>query len=118
MQAQINVHNTGKRVIIARARFGHESNQVVDVKLPPGDSVQTLSFNMGDAHDAAKFKALAKLLTDVKGPLGHAIKGKKAVLDVTVVGGEPAASFAPPLPPKPKAEASDSKQGASKAKGG
>lgn len=107
---EIQIVNTGKRVVIARARFGHEPNQIVSVKIPPQKgAVQTLSFEAGDEQDVAKFKTLAKLLTDVKGPLGHALKGKKAVLEVTVAGGEAATTFAPVLAPKAKREVSEVK---------
>jgi hypothetical protein len=102
MQAQIQIENSGKRITSARARFGKKPNEIVSVVIPPGS--KTLTFNMADAQDAAKFKALSALLTDTKGPMARRTMGKKSFLSVVVVGGEPESAPAP-----------DAKQGAHKA---
>jgi hypothetical protein len=97
MQAQIQIDSTAKRVSIVRARFGAKPNEVVSVKVPPG--VKTLTFDMSDARDKAKFEALSKLLTDKSGPLKHKVAGKHSTLTATVVQPE---------------SAPDAKQGANK----
>lgn len=84
MQAQIQIQNTGRRVTTAQARFGDKPKEVLAVQLPPGE--KTLSFDLGDRLDAAKFKALSGVLTAADGPFAKKIK--KGELVVTVKGGD------------------------------